>query len=291
MPGPSRCRPVTRWIPAEGPGQATRPITDAPALGAWWGRHLARWVDAGLAGARVLGLGQAPGALAALRSAAQESVLIAWTPGLPREALAELSGASFVVSSLPWWDFAGDWFWDELQVLRQIAPVLACPEAPFGQRVAAGLHDPARVPAVLRRAAAMAVATGDGWLVPEGFEVGVRRPMDVRGQAVPFTGPKLRDGVDLAAMNHVLAQGAPRGGLQFLSGGGAPVLATLRTDAADARFATKAALALLNVDPLRAATVDPASALSAIDGSFERFRVAGGRARRGVRQRYHACAG
>ena len=118
----------------------------------------------------------------ALRAAAPDVALIGWTPGVPREILAGLDGLSYVVSSLPWWDLQSDWFWDELDALRRVAPVLACPEAPFGPRSATGVHNPAQLSATLRRLAAMACATGDGWIVPEGFETGARRAMDVHGR-------------------------------------------------------------------------------------------------------------
>ena len=258
--------------PRHGVTSRVRTAADPAALGAWWAGHLTKWMAAGLAGVRVLGLDKSPGALAALRQAAANAVLIAWTPGMERADLARLQGASYVVPSLPWWDFQADWFWDELAVLRRIAPVLACPEAPFGARAPAGLHDPAMVPATLRRAAGMCCAIGDGWLVPEGFEAGARRTMDVRGELASSRDRSVDRSIDLAEFNRRL--GTPARGTQVLSGGGAPVLALLRTDAADARFATEAELVLLNTQLGRAAAIDPATVLPLIDGSFSPFILA-----------------
>ena len=259
--------------PRHGAAARTRPLADPQALGGWWGERLAAWVAAGLAGVRVLGLERAPGALDALREAAPGATLVAWTPGLPRSVTAQLSAASFVVSSLAWWDFRADWFWDELADLRQIAPVLACPEAPFGPRAAAGVHDPARVAAMLRRVAGMACATGDGWLVPEGFESGARRTMDVRGR-LASADRSTASVLDLAGLNQMLARGGPRAGTQVLSS--APPLALLRTDAADARFARHATLALLNTDTARARTTDAGALLPQVGGSFAPFRAGAG---------------
>ena len=260
--------------PRHGTAGFGRSAANPAALGAWWARHLATWVAAGLSGVRVLGLDAAAEAFPALRQAAPAATLVAWTPGMSRDHLGQLRGASYVVSSLPWWDFHSDWFWDELDALRRVAPVLACPEVPFGSRAAAALHDPAMIPATLRRAAGMACATGDGWLVPEGFETGMRRAMDVRG-LVGSGGPQpMERGIDLAPFNRRLSHPRPSRGTQVLSGGGARVLALLHTDAADARFANAAELTLLNVDLSQTASVDPASLLTAIDGSFSTFAVA-----------------
>ena len=261
--------------PRHGAAARVRPVADRAALGGWWGERLAEWADAGLAGVRVLGLEHAPGALADLRSAAPATTLVAWTPGLPREVVAQMSAASFVVSSLAWWDFRADWFWEELLALRRIAPVLACPEAPFGPRAAGSAHDPARIAALVRRLAGMACATSDGWLVPAGFEAGARRTMDVRGRSVG-SDRSMPGILDLAATNRLLARSVPGGWTQVLSG--AAPLALLRTDAADARFARQARLALLNTDLSRPRSIDPAALLPQIDGAFAAFTASGGAA-------------
>ena len=254
-----------------------RRLVDPEAAGAWWGGHLAAWQAAGIAGVRVLGLAAAPNALTGLRKAASDALLIAWTPGLPREVASRLQDADYVVSSLPWWDGQAEWFWDELAWLQRVAPVLACPEAPFATRAAATVHDPAQLAATLRRAASLACALGDGWLVPAGFETGVRRPMDPAGAAAPASSAKPY--VDLAALNTLLGQrDEAAGSVQLLSGPGAPPVVVLRTDAADSRFAAQASLSLVNTDPVRARVIDPAAVLPAIDGSFTPFTAANGTA-------------
>ena len=257
--------------PRAGQAGQMRPAADGVALGAMWASRLASWAASGLHGVRVLGLQQAPEALEMLHAAAPGLVLLAWTPGMDRDATSRLRGASYVASSLPWWDFSSDWLWDELAMLRQIAPVLACPEAPFGPRATVATHDPALVSATLRRAAGMACAIGDGWLVPQGFETAARRPMEPRGRSGGVAESAGEDQVDLAALNQMVAQATPASGAQILSGGGTPILAVLRTDAADARFATRAELAMLNTDLTRARSVEAATILSGIDASLEDF--------------------
>ena len=254
---------------------AVRGVADPAELGAWWARLMSAWAGLGIAGFRLLGLEHATGALGTLRDTLPDATLIAWTPGMSRQAVLALRGASYVVSSLPWWDFRGDWFWEELAALRRVAPILACPEMPYGPRAAAAIHDPARIAANLHRAAGMACAIGDGWLVPEGFETGARRELDPRGQTSASPDRKIEHGVDLAALNRIMDRAAPAKGTQILSGGGSPILALLRTDAADARFAKSAHLALLNTDLSHAHTIDPASVMAAIDGSFAPFQVSG----------------
>ena len=253
---------------------AVRSVVDQAAIGAWWARHVAEWAGLGVAGFRVLGLQHAPDAISALRDRVPESILIAWTPGLPRELLPRLKAASYLVSSLPWWDFRGEWFWDELDALREIGPVLGCPEEPFGARAAAAVHDPAVVGATLRRAASIACAIGDGWIVTDGFELGARRSLDPRGQTSGHGDRSIDSAVDLATLNRVLSHGTSWGGTQLLSGSNASVLALLRTDAADARFAGSAELLLLNTDLAHARSIDPATLLPGVDGAFSPFIVA-----------------
>ena len=245
------------------------------ALGAWWGRTIAGWANDGIAGVRLLGLDRVDIAatLPSLRTAAGRAVLIAWTPGLSPAATAALTGVDYVVSSLPWWDLRGDWLWQEMDRLQRIAPVLACPEAPFGKRAAASVQDPALIAATLRRGAALACALGDGWLVPAGFESGARRSMDPRGHA-PATGDRQVDLTrDMIALNGLAAQACwpVGGGTQLLSGVGAPVLTVLRTDATDARFAMTATLVALNTDVERQRDLGLSRVLSQLDGRFAAF--------------------
>ena len=242
-------------------------------LGPWWAAVAARWAGQGIDGLRLLGLEQVEPAsiVAAIRSAAPSLSLIAWTPGLPPDKLAALHGVDFVVSSLPWWDGQASWLWDEIGWLRTIAPVLSCPEVPFDNRVAASVTDPAAIQTTLRRAAALAASLGDGWMVPMGFAEGARRRLDPRGQTSADGDRQADIGADITALNQMLAKPFASLAEQPLTGPGDPVLAVLRTDTADARFAQTARLYVINTAPSRPMSVDPATLLSGIDGSFTKF--------------------
>ncbi len=206
------------------------------ALGAWWGHRLGGWASLGVAGFRVHGLdrlpgGALPGLLGGLRAGAPGSLLLLWTPGIAAEAVDGLSGLGLdgVFCSLPWWDGRAGWLWSEVARLRRVAPVLASVAVPGGS---AGILPPA-----------LAAAVADGWLDCGGTDE------------------------DPSALNRALAGGTvPAGGLALPLGGAGPVLALLRTDAADARFATRSAVMLLNLDPERAHAVDPALLLPALGG-------------------------
>jgi starch synthase (maltosyl-transferring) len=247
-------------------------------LGPWWASIAARWAGQGIAGLRLLGLEWVEPAsiIAAMRSAAPSLSLIAWTPGLAPDRLAALDGVDFVVSSLPWWDGQASWLWEEIARLRAIAPVLSCPEVPFDNRVAASVSDPAAIQTALRRAAAVAASLGDGWMVPMGFAEGARRRLDPSGQTSTVGDRQADLGADITALNEMLAVPFAAMAEQSLSGPGGPVLAVLRTDAADARFAQAARLHVINTAPSRAVSVDPASLLCEIDGSFGAFTALNG---------------
>ena len=50
-------------------------------------------------------------------------------------------GFAGAFSSLPWWDGRASWFVEEHELLRTIGSVIACPEAPFGTRLARRFED------------------------------------------------------------------------------------------------------------------------------------------------------
>jgi len=63
---------------------------------------------------------------------------LAWTPGLVWRDVFQLKEVGFAAafSSLPWWDGRASWFVEEHELLRTIGSIIACPEAPFGPRLA-----------------------------------------------------------------------------------------------------------------------------------------------------------
>jgi starch synthase (maltosyl-transferring) len=220
-------------------------LGDALALAAWWAPRLQGFCKDGVAGFRVLGLDAFPHTTAgdffgALRLALPDALLLAWTPGLRREALESLRGhgADGVFASLPWWDFASPWLWDEVLALSTIAPVIGVDGLPGKAGDA--------------RRTAFAATIGRGFL------------------HVPAPG----QGTDVAALNALLrdvlqvaAQRAPRP-----LGAGAPSWAFLRQDGVDHRASAHATLILCNAGR-SPATVSAASLLPACGGAFTPFQA------------------
>jgi starch synthase (maltosyl-transferring) len=235
---------------------------EAAELGAFWARHAKTWAAQGVAGIRLLGLDAiAPDCLGAFLSALASGTpglaLFVWAPGMSREAMLALRGQGLagIFSSFPWWDLRSAWFWDELAVLRQAAPVIHAPEAPFGQRIAGSVQDPAEAPALYHRAAILAATLGEGWMALAGAETAAGA--DLR--------PIIRGLNQLADRSAALRGAAPP---VLPAGTGGPVLAVLRTDAADRRYAHCAAMAVVNTDTAHQRTIDPALLLTPLGGRF-----------------------
>jgi starch synthase (maltosyl-transferring) len=149
----------------------------ATAFVRFWTDRLQRLSASGAGGFRLLGLDHVPAPLLAdIRREVPAAAFLAWTPGVPRDRLAAFAGVGFdgVFASTPWWDGKASWYVEEHEALRRIAPVIALAEVPFGERLAE------RGVTHSRRTLKIAAATGDGVLVPMGFEFGVRRRLDPR---------------------------------------------------------------------------------------------------------------
>ena len=234
---------------------------DASMLAEFWAGRLTEWHAAGLAGFRLLGLADlpaayVPGFASGLRLACPGATLFAWTPGMRWDVLSQLAGAvDLVASSLPWWDWRSDWLWSELDMLRQIAPVIACAEAPGGPRLARKGRTPEDMDALHRLATGLAAIMGDGWMSVDAEDI------DAEAEALNA----LRTGPD----------GSMFDGLStVLTGPGSPLLALLRTDGKDARTSRHAAVAVLNLDPYATLTVQPGQVLSRLGGVFQPFDAA-----------------
>ena len=180
-------------------------------------------------------------------------------------------GLDFVFSSLPWWDFRGDWLWDEAAVLRRVAPAIAAVEAPYGARLGATVGDLVLLPAAQRRILRFAAAFGDGLLMPMGFEASETRPWDPRRDkpADYDLDPSLA--ADILAANRLRDSGTPR----ILSSPDATALAFVRSDT-DLRYADRATLTVVNT-ALRRRTITPlAPLITATGGRFEAEALAPG---------------
>ena len=241
----------------------------APALGAFWSQWLQVWQSAGIGGFRLVlqsvPRAALPGFVGGLRANIQ-AALLGWTPGLTRDAMASLEGAGldFVFSSLPWWDFRGDWLWEEATVLRRVAPAIAPVEAPYGARLGATVGDLILLPAAQRRILRFAAAFGDGLLMPMGFEASETRPWDPRRDSAAEYDLAPSLATEIQAANHLGDTGAPR----ILSSPDATTLAFIRSDA-DLRYAEQARLTIVNTALRRRSAAALAPLITATGGRFE----------------------
>jgi starch synthase (maltosyl-transferring) len=236
--------------------------SDGPAeeLITLWNGRLSRLLDAGATGFRFLEPHHVPSnrwrqLLVGLKERSLGFLAFAWTPGLSWPRIEALGGAGFdgVFSSAAWWDFRASWLVEEYEILRRVAPVLGCPEPPFGRRLAARPGTGLNIMNTYRQCLQFAAAAFDGVLVPMGFERATRVPMDARG-ALPDEANQSSD-VDLVedvrAANHLVEQlsaMAPRGEIRHLTGPDAATTALLRLDGPDARVARGGLAILVNPD-------------------------------------------
>jgi starch synthase (maltosyl-transferring) len=235
--------------------------TVAKELAAWWIERLGRLARAGIAGFRCEDPQSVPPiiwrhVIAAIRQSFPKCRFLAWTPGLDWQAIASLRGLGFdaAFSSAPWWDGRASWFVEEHELLRGIGSVVACPEAPFGPRLARRFESSPSLHAVYRHMLLRAAATGDGLMVPMGFEFASIGEMDRRG-GVPndLATSSCKSGLaaDIREANVLTEQlaGLGVGGeMRTLSGPEQPVTILLRSDAGDVRKARSSVAVMINPD-------------------------------------------
>ncbi|MBL6458599.1 DUF3416 domain-containing protein [Belnapia sp. T6] len=251
----------------------------AEALGGWWEERLRRFVGAGVAGFRC----DAPAAVPAgiwrrMTAALPEARFMAWTVGMPAEALPPLADAGFSATfdSLAWWDPREGWLAEEAARLAAIAPAIATVEAPFGPRLATRDPDLGAAERAALRHLRLAAGIGAGMLVPMGFEYGARRPLDPAQDRpgdwdwlvrhAPFD---LTSAIRTANATLARRRLAPVD-LRPLAGPGGGAVALLRAEG-DARQARRASLVLANPDLHRPARIAATSLMPGAGGAFTRF--------------------
>jgi starch synthase (maltosyl-transferring) len=229
----------------------------------WWIARLCRLIAAGAAGFRCLEPQQVPPAvwrqiIAGVEKEFPDCRFLAWTPGLDWDAVAGLRACGFAAafSSLPWWDRRSGWFAEEHELLRGIGAVIACPEAPFGPRLARRFENAADLPAVYRHLLRCAAATGDGLMVPMGFEFAADEDMTGK-PSLGEAGCAINggDNIDLStdirdanALNGRLAALGIVGEMRLLNASNTPVTVLMRSDTADVREARAVAVIMINSD-------------------------------------------
>lgn len=257
----------------------------------WWGGRLAVLVEAGVAGFRCDGLAHTPPAfwrelIPALRGRTAEPLrFLAWTPGLPREGRAALVDCGFdaTFSSACWWDFRAAWIVDEDEDLRRIAPPIAFPQHPYGSDPLSADAEPASCERRHRRALALASSVGHGWMVPMGFELGLRvtahhgHPRAVAETSASVTTGQFDLSVLLRAANRRIAAMGALGPLQRLSGEEAPAALLFRAaEPAHDPAAAQGQLFAANPDVHGAVELPWQSVLSRIPGGLTALTEASG---------------
>ena len=252
----------------------TGPAEDRSRLAGWWADRLARLAGAGVSGFRFLraphfGRDSWDRITGTIHAALRDCRVLMWTPGSSWADIAQLRGLGFdgVFSSVAWWDGRASWLVEEHEVLRRVAPVLACPEPPLAHRLATRMMPGDNLLDAYRRALRVAAATGNGVLVPMGFEFAWRRTIDSWLSREDFEDARANADIDLSddvrqANRLVDRLGAlsVTGESRILTGPDDQVTALLRCDAPDVRVAHHGVVVLVNPDPKLSRTaprVDP----------------------------------
>jgi starch synthase (maltosyl-transferring) len=235
----------------------------AKEIADWWIERVLRLAQAGVCGFRCLEPQLVPPhiwrqVIAAVAQSFPDCRFLAWTPGLTWQDVANLRETGFAgsFSSLAWWDGRAGWFVEEHELLRSIGSVIACPEAPFGPRLARRFENRANAPATYRHMLRCAAATGDGLMVPMGFEYAASEDMESRqptGNAVAALAAG--GNIDLAeeireanALSDRLAKLGTSGEMRAVTGPDHPVTILLRSDVPDIRQARAPVLVMINSD-------------------------------------------
>jgi starch synthase (maltosyl-transferring) len=243
--------------------------------------QVARLTRLGVAGFRCLAPQNVPLALwrSIIERAETGCTFLAWTPGLAADVVRDLGEAGFAFSfaSTPWWDLRGAWLTEEYEARRLSLPAIGLVEDPSGPRFADRLdvRDPAQRRRAARRQLAVAAVTGAGYLMPIGFELGTRRPLDLAGDRPADLEWMIEQAEfdlapDIAALNAGIVEGSPlatAGQLRVLAGHGAAVTALARFDGGNLQSSRSTVVAAIN--PGDQPAVMPAAALlPAMAGRF-----------------------
>jgi starch synthase (maltosyl-transferring) len=233
-------------------------------LTAWWTDRIVRLADAGAVGFRLLGIADVPtpfvkALIDAVRRERGSCLFTGWTPGLPWPLLPRLEQAGFdaVFASTPWWDGRASWFIEEHNALRRVAPqIIGLAEAPFEERLAVrSSANSEALRAAYLRSLRLAATSGQGLLVPMGFEFGSRLRMDQRrATADDFEQDRTNAPFDLmkdiVAANRLARQlnAETAGEMRSLTGPGEAVSAVLQVNTADVRTADRGIVVAINHD-------------------------------------------
>ncbi len=224
------------------------------------------YAELGFAGFRCDAAYQVPsmvweGIIGGVKRRRPDTVFAAETLGCTPDQAAEVGRAGFdyLFNSAKWWDFRSDWYFEQYDLFRGIAPSIAFPESHDTPRLAAELPAGADVEAHYRRRLAFSLFASAGWMMPLGYEYGFVRRLDVVATR-PGDWEKAR--FDLSSfvtrLNRLKASTRAlneEGRLERLTSPDGPVLALRRHDRAE----EDAVLLLMNLDEAGERTVDLAA--------------------------------
>ncbi|MGH8497073.1 MAG: maltotransferase domain-containing protein [Gammaproteobacteria bacterium] len=243
------------------------------ALIAHFSREIERLFELGFAGFRCDAAYQVPAEvwhalIDRARKKRPDAVFAAETLGCTLEQAEALSGVGFdlLFNSAKWWDFRGEWLFEQHERFRRIAPSIAFPESHDTERLAAetGAFDPGLRERHYRLRYLFAAFFSHGVMMPMGYEFGFAtrlhvaetRPGDWERE---LAGPHIDLTSFIGAVNQLKATHASlidEASLRRLSAPHADAVVLLRLDREHPSGASEAAILALNPHVSREAVLD-----------------------------------
>ncbi|MBA3565003.1 MAG: DUF3416 domain-containing protein, partial [Gammaproteobacteria bacterium] len=258
------------------------------ALIAHFSREIERLLELGFTGFRCDAAYQVPvevwrALIDRARKKHPDASFAAETLGCTPEQAEGLGGAGFdlMFNSAKWWDFHGDWLFEQYDRFRPIAPSIAFPESHDTERLAieTGAVDLELRERHYRLRYLFAAFFSHGVMMPMGYEYGVStrlhvvetRPADWDREMAE---PHLDLTAFIGAVNRLKAEHSSlidEASLRRISAPHARAVVLLRLDAEHLADASEAALLILNPDASREAELDTGRLWAATGSRFTRF--------------------
>lgn len=198
--------------------------------------------------------------IADARRAGGEICFVADALGTGPGAAGTLRGAGFdyLLNSLAWWDFRGDWLIEEQRQFSLVAPTLSFPEARETERLAAQV-EPALLEAWIKFRLLLAAVFSGGWMMPLGCEYGFSHHLDpLRTTPANWEEPRIDLSAFVAGLNALRSQ-CPAFDIETpirrLSAPDGDHVALFRLPAGHVLAAERGYVLLLNPDRRRTVTV------------------------------------
>lgn len=229
-------------------------------------QRLTSWMDKGVAGFRCREVAAPPSWVWGDLHAYAKTRFLAWTPGCTFAQLDALAGSGFdaTFSSAAWWDYRSRWLEEEQKRLLRIAPPISFPDSPDETVIERSLgEDGALRTASYRRALRLAAATGNGILIPMGFE-------NLRGHAAVDLSE------EIVKANEFIQTDGRRfyaGPLHWLGGADGDATMLLREPAEKSARNDDALIILANADTARRKKVDEHRLLQRAHGFIPQHSV------------------